>query len=49
MIEYKGNRYSWTAVYFISGLCEEDFKYDSEGSWEHFKEKILELEKLNET
>lgn len=35
-IFHKGEYYGWNAVYLISGLCSEDFLYDSIGSWEHF-------------
>ena len=35
-ISHSGEYYTWELVYKISGLCQDDFTYDSTGSWEYF-------------
>ena len=35
-ITVHGIAFTWEEVYKISGLCQDDFTYDSTGSWEYF-------------
>lgn len=35
-----GVHYTWNDVYKLSGLCKDDFRYDSTNSWETFKKYL---------